>query len=296
MCIAISKSLSRVERENMNRNRAARNFSLELARSPEYIRTPGGFRHKSYVHQLDPRQSVVKRSSSLCVRDASRGVFEVRTPQAQVPNSAGEGGGWIAWADWLNPSASMITYFSTIWTVPAAPSTQSGQLIYLFNALEDGQGSDILQPVLQWGVSGAGGGNYWAVASWYVDSSNHAFCTPAIQVNVGDHLTGLITLAVQGDGSLNYTSQFLGIAGTNLIAQGLSHLVQATETLEAYSVTQKRDYPNAAQTAMTHIDLRIASNPAVLNWIPDVMTNPAYGEHSVVVSNASPGGEVDIYY
>jgi hypothetical protein len=115
-------------------------------------------------------------------------------------------------------------------------------------------------------------------------------------VNVGDRLTGLIALAVQADGSLNYTSQFTEIAGTSLVAQGLSSLVQATETLEAYGVTQASDYPNAAQTAMTNIDLRVAANPAVLNWNLGVMTNPAYGEHSAIVSNASPGGEVDLYY
>jgi hypothetical protein len=57
-----------------------------------------------------------------------------------------------------------------------------------------------------------------------------------------------------------------------------------------------RDYPNAAQTEMTDIDLRVAANPAVLNWNRGVMTNPAYGEHSEVVSNASPGGQVDLYY
>jgi hypothetical protein len=145
-------------------------------------------------------------------------------------------------------------------------------------------------------MSGAGGGNYWSVASWYVDSSNHAFCTPAIPVNVGDRLTGLITLAVQADGSFNYTSQFAGVNGTSLVAQGLSSLVQATETLEAYGLTRASDYPDAAQTAMTDINLRIATNPAVLNWNSDVMTNPAYGEHSAVVSNANPGGEVDLYY
>ena len=280
----------------MNQHREARNFSLDLARSPEYIRTPGGFRHKSFVHKLDPQQSVIKRSGRLGVTDPTRGVVEVPSPQAQAQNPAGNGGGWIAWADWIDAGASMITYFSTVWTVPAAPSTQSGQLIYLFNALEDGPGNDILQPVLQWGVSGAGGGNYWAVASWYVDSSNHAFCTPATQVNVGDRLSGLITVAIQADGSLNYTSQFAGMAGTSLVAQGLSNLVQATETLEAYGVTGASDYPKTAQTAMTSIDLRTAANPAVLYWNAAVMTNPAYGEHSVVGINASPGGEVDLYY
>lgn len=144
-------------------------------------------------------------------------MLEVPSPQAQAQNPAGNGGGWIAWADWIDAGASMITYFSTVWIVPAAPSTQSGQLIYLFNALEDGPGNDILQPVLQWGLSGAGGGNYWAVASWYVDSSNHAFCTAATQLNVGDRLTGLITLAIQADGSLNYTSQLSAPAFTRYV-------------------------------------------------------------------------------
>jgi hypothetical protein len=277
--------------------RAAKFMTHELALAQGLVRTPGGFRHKSFVHLLQPGQAVTKRTGIPRVMDlTTKNLLEM--PMAQVPaqDLAGMGGGWVTWATWVDATAAAITSFATTWTVPAAPSTQSGQLIYLFNALEDTSGTVILQPVLQWGVSGAGGGNYWGVASWYVDSNNHAFCTPVVPVNVGDQLTGLMTLAIQSDASLNYTCQFQGIPGTSLIAQGLANLVQATETLEVYGLTKASDYPNTSKTAMTGIDLQVAGGVAQVTWSPSVMDNPTFGEHTRVLSNATPGGEVDLYY
>jgi hypothetical protein len=197
---------------------------------------------------------------------------------------------------WNNTTGSPITSFQTNWAVPQPPATSSGQLIYLFNALEDASGDDILQPVLQWGVSGAGGGSYWSVASWYVDSSGHAFCTPATQVNPGDQLIGLMTATLLAGGAINYTSQFVGIPGSRLLAQGLTELVLATETLEVYGLTASSDYPNAPMTAMKGIDLQVNNVPAPLAWMPYTMTSPPFGEHASVVSNVTPGGEIDIYY
>jgi hypothetical protein len=284
-------------KRTMNQRRAARFITHELALSQGYVRTPGGFRHKSFVHTLKPGQAVVKRGGKSWLMDlASKSLLEMPAAVVLAQDLAGLGGGWVTWADWMNTTGVAISSFTTAWTVPPAPATQSGQLVYLFNALEDGTGDDILQPVLQWGVSGAGGGDYWAVASWYVDSANHAFCTPAIPVNVGDRLTGLITLAIQADASHNYTCQFNGIPGTSLIAQGLFDLVQATETLEVYGLIRASDYPNSRMTAMTGIDLQIDGSPALLNWSANVMTNPAFGEHTSIVSSGTPGGEVDLCY
>jgi len=281
----------------MNQMRAARFITHELAAARGYVRTPGGFRHRSFVHRLERGQAVSRRGGAVGVMDLAAGT-PVKLPAPEVPaqNLAGLGGGWVTWADWINTTGTAITSFTTVWRVPAPPLTQSGQLIYLFNALEDGPGDDILQPVLQWGVSGAGGGNYWSVASWYVDSSGHAFCTAAAPVNPGDSLTGLITLAIQADASLNYTCQFSGIAGTSLVAQGLTNLVQATETLEVYGLTQQSDYPNAPKTSMSAIDLQLNGNPAPLNWASNVMTNPNFGEHATIAHDGTPNGEVDLYY
>ena len=70
-----------------------------------------------------------------------------------------------------------MSRLTTEWTVPPAPATQNGQTIFLFPGIQNS--TMIYQPVLQWGPSAAGGGNYWAVASWYVDGQGgHSFCTP----------------------------------------------------------------------------------------------------------------------
>jgi hypothetical protein len=272
--------------------RAARYMTKELAASMGYVRTPGGFRHKSLVHVLGPGQIVAKGPSGVATRDTATGaVVEFPAVGAQMQELAGEGGGWVTWADWTNGTGSPIRTFETSWVVPPPPLSDSGQLIYLFNALEDDAGDDILQPVLQWGLSGAGGGSYWSVASWYVDSSKHAFSTPVVCVNPGDNLVGVLSF----DGS-NYESEFQGIPGTSIIVQGLSPMVQATETLEVYGLTKNTDYPNTPVTRMSGIGLQLESGTASLAWQSEVMTNPAFGEHTDIVSNANPGGIVDLFY
>jgi hypothetical protein len=85
------------------------------------------------------------------------------------------GTGWITYAWWLNDSGSPISQLSTQWTVPPEPAVQAGQTVFLFNALEDAQNNDLVQPVLQWGVSHAGGGPFWAVGSGYIDTGGHAY-------------------------------------------------------------------------------------------------------------------------
>lgn len=71
-------------------------------------------------------------------------------------------------ADFCMTGSSPISSFATTWKVPAAPTTNHQQTIFLFNSIEPASGNAILQPVLQYGPSAAGGGSYWAVASWYV--------------------------------------------------------------------------------------------------------------------------------
>lgn len=96
--------------------------------------------------------------------------------------------GWIEDAYYYKGSG--ITDYSGYWVVPSSP-TSTGSVIYLFIGLEPSSGTDILQPVLQWGNNGAFGGNYWTLASWYVTSSSSAYSTP-ISANVGDTIYGRI--------------------------------------------------------------------------------------------------------
>jgi hypothetical protein len=111
-------------------------------------------------------------------------------------------------------------------------------------------------------VSAAGGGPYWSIANWYVDSSGHAFFSPLVQVQAGATLTGLISLTAQSGTSFSYESEFQGIAGTTLPILDISELTWATETLECYQISQCSDYPNCPKTSMTSIDVETGGIPA----------------------------------
>jgi len=54
-------------------------------------------------------------------------------------------------------------------------------------------GVSIIQPVLQWGSSAAGGGQYWAIASWFVGGA-HTVYSDLKQVSSGDTIYGNMTL------------------------------------------------------------------------------------------------------
>jgi len=76
--------------------------------------------------------------------------------------------------------------------VPDNP-TDRGQTIFLWSGLmattnlpAGAAVFPLLQPVLQWGPSAAGGGHYWAFGSWYFDASGTAFHTNLTSINPGD--------------------------------------------------------------------------------------------------------------
>ena len=108
---------------------------------------------------------VLRELGQLPLRPSGRPLmpYNVVHPPRRVPAF---GSGWITYASWTNNTGSPISLFSTNWVVPPDPSTQSGQTIFLFNGIQNS--SNIYQPVLQWGGLLLGG-NYWTVASWYVD-------------------------------------------------------------------------------------------------------------------------------
>jgi len=212
-------------------------------------------------------------------------------------NPADNSGGWVTWATWDNQPGNPISKLATSWVVPPAPSSADQQLIYLFNGLQNPAGNEILQPVLQWGESGAGGGHFWSIASWHADSNGHAFCTPSVCVNPGDTLIGVITLlATYADGTHNYRCEFSGLPDTTLMALGVPELTAAEQTLEVYGLTASSQYPTCPFTAMSNIAVQINGSAVPLNWNPGTMNSPQFGERTAVVSNANPGGEVDLYY
>ncbi len=158
--------------------------------------------------------------------------------------------GWIEDTSY-NPGSG-IDHYSGNWIVPSSPSS-TGSLIYLFIGLEPSDGSNILQPVLQWGNNGAFGGNYWTLASWYVTGSSYTYSTP-INVNAGDTLYGE---------AYHYTSNptywFVNSVDqtqstyTTLSTTASSSYPNSYVTLEGYNVNTCSQFPGA--TGFTNLDL-----------------------------------------
>ncbi len=203
--------------------------------------------------------------------------------------------GWIDYAYWANDTTKPITYFTTNWTVPAVPASQGSQTLFLFNGMQDGTtaSSYIVQPVLQWGSSAAGGGKYWAITNWYVSSAN-AFFGSLVKVSTGTNLQGTMTQTGVTKGLYSYNSAFTGYPTTDLQVNNVPQAWWCAETLETYGVTTvKTQYPSNEFEAMSSIQIESGSTNKTIKWTAQ-NTNATF--KAVVVSNASPGGSVDLYF
>jgi hypothetical protein len=323
------------QRRSTTQTPRARTATLGTSQSAgdELVLTPGGWRPKSTVHQIEVGHHLsVKDGRFQKIHTASGQVIadygEISTgPADKAPGGRGRSkkkltppgeepfpdDGWIVFAGWENTGSNPISYFSTEWVVPPAPATVAppttvsgetlNQLIFLFNGLEYADGSYILQPVLQWGISNNGttwwGGNYWAIANWYVpapNSGNPTFVGGAlIPVNPGDSLQGVMTVTGQTGSTSNYSSVFVGYPTADLNVTDIAPIPVAVETLECYRISQGSDYPDTIMTAMSNIEVKIGSTEASFSWSGqnNVTDN---GQQCVVVSSASPGGDVYLFY
>jgi hypothetical protein len=275
----------------------------------DQVITPGGARAKSLVHEIEAGHTLrmagdrVQKFHPNGTMVADLGAIARRPgPQPLMPGNVmvpretdpALGSGWITYAGWSNNAGQPISSFRTTWVVPPAPSTNSGQLIYLFNGIQNS--TMIYQPVLQWGSNGAFGGNYWVVASWYADGQGgQAFHTTPVRVNIGQVVVGVMTLTSQSAAGFNYNCSFQGIANTSLPIQNVQELTWCAETLEAYNVQRCSDYPACEFTAMLDIAIVCGSKIPTITWSPQNTVTDC-GQHCNVVSNSATSGQVDLNY
>jgi len=274
------------------------------------VLTPGGLRPRTLVFHIEPGAILdgdggrlrKLRPSGEVLYDF--GIMPSRPPGRPVMphNVVGPatvdpafGSGWITYASWTNNTGAPISLFSTKWVVPPAPATQSGQTIFLFNGIQNS--GFIYQPVLQWGSSAAGGGNYWAVASWYADGQGGpAYHSSLVPVSPGDVLTGVMTLTGQSAQGFSYNCDFTGIANTGLPIQNIPQLTWLVETLECYGITKCSDYPATNKTAMYSIEIQNGKSIPSVGWsVTNSVTD--CGQHTLLFDEDTIGnGEVDIWY
>ena len=276
----------------------------------DLVITPGGPRPRSLVHLiedgtvLDGADGRLRKLGGAREVLADFGVLPQRTHGVPLqpgnvthlrPEAAPAfGHGWITFASWSNATGKPVSSFTTTWVVPDPPATQSGQLLYLFSGIQNS--TMIYQPVLQWGESPAGGGDYWAVASWYVDGENGvAFHSSAVQVNPGDTLVGVMTLTGQSGSQFSYNCGFNGIANASLPISNVDELTWLIETLECYGITKASDYPDAALTEMKDISISTGAVHPEISWnVTNMVTD--CGQHTVIGSDSPTAGVVELNY
>jgi hypothetical protein len=279
----------------------------ENSENDPMVAAPGGPRRLSTLQQIEHGHSIDMSTGRILKRHTASG--RIVDDFGPVPSK--EGGDpqtvqWIVYAT-FNPNArQIITSFKTTWVVPPSPKTNNGQLLFLFNALQNTTGW-IYQPVLQWGSSsdhsGDGGGNFWTIASWFVSpfKSGKAFFTPLFPVNTGDTLTAIMTMTgnrtVGGSTVFDWDCVFEGFPGTCFPIRGVPLFNNAVETLEAYDSTRNlppdscSDYPFVLKTSMVNIEVRDEAGVISVPW-QAVQRITKCGQNCAIVSS----NDVDINY
>ncbi|KAF8970305.1 hypothetical protein BDZ97DRAFT_1753923 [Flammula alnicola] len=160
-----------------------------ITRDSNTVLTPAGPFPKDKVHLVpkgarvhharDVVQIIGADGTILHSSPISKSVGQARTSAGAKPATSVTQDGLVAYCHWHNTDTDdYISNFSTAWTVPNTPVKDNGQTIYIYNALSSDADifSDdcaILQPTLQYGETDAGGGSYWAIASWYYSGTDY---------------------------------------------------------------------------------------------------------------------------
>jgi hypothetical protein len=280
--------------------------------------TPFGPRLKADVHIIEPGFKLQSQGNHLLKIDRAGKIaedFGIQAPLKYLQKNKDNSGlnrshftslarpvvdtnaNWDIWArgtQHQNPGS--FSNFKTSWKVPSVPTNSTGnQTVFIFNGLEDTSQNFLLQPVLQWGASAAGGGKYWGVSNWLVGcSSCPVYNTTVSTVSTGTVLTGTMTMSgPDGSGLYTYTSSFgSAYSASDLPYTGqtqgflLNNFVQA---LEAYGITGYADYPPDVMVKMYSI--WVDGVYKVTDWSLHNQ-NTSYGQHVL-----SPSfGEVDLYF
>jgi len=293
----------------------------------DLVLTPAGYMKKSNVHRLDNknfrlsvvdgRWKKVSKATGEVVEDFGEAprndLGGKKLPSEQKIPRVGPSAvvpGTISNANWAcygylesanygqnNP----IESFSTTWYVPGIPKYDT-QTLMLFDGAQNGtpgSATAILQPVLQFGPTAAGGGDYWAITNWYVynGGTSAIIGDSLVVVESGTAITGVMQATYAGSGNYNYTSQFVNHPGTDITIPDVSPLNWPVEVLEVANFHAALDYPQppSEYVGMHSMNIEIEGNAGFLLWqVADQFANA--NEHAIVYSNSPTAGEIDLYW
>lgn len=216
---------------------------------------------------------------------------EQASSQAQAVKQPTISHAWVEYAS--TTTSSSFGELVAEWNVPATPSANNGQTVYLFPGMEDyADVVTIIQPVLGWNSDYA---SAWGIASWNCCKSGTVFEATPARVNPGDTILGYMfdtcasgTLScptwdiVTYDLTNGHYSELL-----NTSSQGQTFNWAFAGALEVYNIAQCADYPPNGSISFYDVSLyndafALVANP---NW---TVTNSSSG----LTPQCSYGGSV----
>jgi hypothetical protein len=269
----------------------------------ELVVTPTGLVHASCVQEIGQGDEInddglVTRPDGTtyqlpaCEHDTMPIRGEVQRKQAELDTGtsvlAEEGAvptdnGWIEAAWWHSPH--WMKHLAGNFVVPPAPTNKSSQTIFFFPSFEPAAGTSIIQPVLQWGPSAAGGGKYWAIASWYVGPKRTVH-GPLKRVSVGDQLGGTIAGSACTSGgkcTWTITTHDSTHAATSTIKLTTGEVFTEVQggVLEAYNVNACNKYPPNGVEAFFNLKFTNGAGNAVSPSFQKMFWHKTCGESQV---------------
>jgi len=263
--------------------------------TPKYVRTPFGLAWSECLHQVEngvhiieelgKRTKIVHTDGTVqelpkCSQPAIRNRIDRSDRTRHVRDSPDDG--WQVWAAYNNVDNATFDRFLGNFNVPQDPPSWDGNgILYMFTGLQNDNwvpipdeydtppGFDIIQPVLQYGYTPAGGGNFWELASWYVTLDDSYVYSNPIQVNAGTTIFGNMTRITGSTwflgGTVTGTTQSSSVIVTypRLIDQPWAYC-----TLEVYGIQDcAGDFPSSS---LTFTDLALydegGKQPVVPSW------------------------------
>jgi hypothetical protein len=239
---------------------SAPSYGQLVASHPGWVQVPGELIRPDCIHQIPAGASVSISDDSKAGEDVIQNGAVIAHYEAcsesPVPTRhvtpGPTGNGWVEDSNWVTPlkKKDNIEWIQGKWQVPWAPKS-TGATIFLFNGVEPKSGSWIMQPVLQYGPSHAGGGNYWTMASWLVGSS--VYVSSLTAVHAGDQLVGTTDETSVASGKLEYLIDAYDAtsgADSNLTvhSKGIQWGWAFEGVLEAYNLTKCSDFPASGKT------------------------------------------------
>jgi len=253
-------------------------YSIVLPNEADFVLTPFGMKHKSCVHGVPSGSHIKNGEMGLIVQTPDE---EKRYSPCTIHSAPALPDGWAVDEEYVTTKA--VTSFNGSWVTPGTPKDKAAQTIFTFtglqNAVLENEVVSIIQPVLQWGVSAAGGGQYWSIASWYVNSNDDAVYSTIEEVAVGTVIDGLMYV---DDSKWTIVAETAD-TNTNITVDVGAAELYVFVTLEVYGITTCSDYPNGV-VPYTNLAVEVQHQSVTPSWTPTVTpgckeavntTNPA---------------------